>query len=94
MAKIVMTFDTVEKTCSCLKDGEALDMDALQSLSFYKDRYTKGDPWTMNMGSVSRDEDNDMVTQNYVYARLSEDQKDGVKKDIGEYIASRLSGGK
>ena len=68
MAKVVVTFDTVEKTCDITKDGKKLS--SCGSASFYKGYEDK---WSMSVGMSEHDKDNDTHMSHYLSASQDSD---------------------
>lgn len=73
MAKIVMEFDSVDKTWSVMQDGKALDN--VTSLSVYnmKDYMSGEEMGCCNINMMSDDEENDIKTYEQLSCSKNED---------------------
>lgn len=70
MAKIAVSFDTVEKTMKVTIDGKAIDN--VSCASFYCNSYEPGEEFRCQIQTMMKDEDNDMNSYTNLMASAQE----------------------
>lgn len=81
MAKVNISYDTKDKSCSLSMDGIGMDVEDVRGLSMYKNSEGK---WSMSVGSYKLDKENDVV--HYHDLMASEKTPKTLKEQIVAFI--------
>lgn len=84
MAQIIITFDTVEKTCTATMEGA--DVSDFRGAEVYRDYYERGDPkFHVRLLTTKEDDANKTRTETWVTASA-----DGLVPDVKAAMLKRL----